>query len=182
MVDNEYKTRGAVHIVNEVFGCHPVDIAHKLHPNTWSEWIRSNRPYGFLNLDQVLNDPASRLLLAEKIGHFTTDVLTERERQVTETRFGLETGEIKSFASTRKELGISDHRVRVLQRNALFRIRPVFPREEAAILLDNKPFFTYQMAIVLNGLDRKYLAHFYPNAFSSLTNSFLYKLVTLPED
>ena len=62
-------------------------------------------------------------LLREEIGEAVDRVLEERERHVVELRYGLHTGRPLSLRETGKVLGISGERVRLIEREALRKLR-----------------------------------------------------------
>jgi len=62
-------------------------------------------------------------LLREEIGEAVERVLDERERHVVELRYGLHTGRPLSLRETGKVLGLSGERVRLIEREALRKLR-----------------------------------------------------------
>jgi RNA polymerase primary sigma factor len=62
-------------------------------------------------------------LLREEIGEAVDRVLEERERHVVELRYGLHTGRPLSLRETGKVLGLSGERVRLIEREALRKLR-----------------------------------------------------------
>src|SRR6266542_2050321 len=62
-------------------------------------------------------------LLREEIGDAVDRVLDERERHVVELRYGLHTGRPLSLRETGKVLGLSGERVRLIEREALRKLR-----------------------------------------------------------
>jgi RNA polymerase primary sigma factor len=62
-------------------------------------------------------------LLREEIGDAVERVLDERERHVVELRYGLHTGRPLSLRETGKVLGLSGERVRLIEREALRKLR-----------------------------------------------------------
>ena len=62
-------------------------------------------------------------LLRQEIGDAVDRLLDERERQVIALRYGLETGQPMSLRETGKLLGLSGERVRLIEREALRRLR-----------------------------------------------------------
>jgi RNA polymerase primary sigma factor len=62
-------------------------------------------------------------LLREEIGEAVDRVLDERERHVVELRYGLHTGRPLSLRETGKVLGLSGERVRLIEREALRKLR-----------------------------------------------------------
>jgi RNA polymerase primary sigma factor len=62
-------------------------------------------------------------LLRQEIGEAVDDLLDERERQVVALRYGLETGQPLSLRETGKVLGLSGERVRLIEREALRKLR-----------------------------------------------------------
>jgi RNA polymerase sigma factor (sigma-70 family) len=62
-------------------------------------------------------------LLRQEIGDAVDRLLDERERQVIALRYGLETGQPMSLRETGKMLGLSGERVRLIEREALRRLR-----------------------------------------------------------
>src|SRR5918999_1262238 len=62
-------------------------------------------------------------LLREEIGEAVDRVLDERERQVVALRYGLHTGRPLSLRETGKVLGLSGERVRLIEREALRKLR-----------------------------------------------------------
>jgi RNA polymerase sigma factor (sigma-70 family) len=62
-------------------------------------------------------------LLRQEVGDAVDRLLDERERQVIALRYGLETGQPLSLRETGKMLGLSGERVRLIEREALRRLR-----------------------------------------------------------
>ena len=62
-------------------------------------------------------------LLREEIGEAVEDLLDERERQVVALRYGLDSGQPLSLRETGKVLGLSGERVRLIEREALRKLR-----------------------------------------------------------
>jgi RNA polymerase sigma factor (sigma-70 family) len=62
-------------------------------------------------------------LLREEIGDAVERVLDERERHVVALRYGLENGQPMSLRETGKVLGLSGERVRLIEREALRKLR-----------------------------------------------------------
>ena len=62
-------------------------------------------------------------LLREEIGDAVDKVLDERERHVVALRYGLENGQPLSLRETGKVLGLSGERVRLIEREALRKLR-----------------------------------------------------------
>src|ERR671928_8779 len=62
-------------------------------------------------------------LLREEIGDAVDRVLDERERHVVALRYGLENGQPLSLRETGKVLGLSGERVRLIEREALRKLR-----------------------------------------------------------
>jgi RNA polymerase sigma factor (sigma-70 family) len=62
-------------------------------------------------------------LLRQEIGEAVEDLLDERERQVVALRYGLESGQPLSLRETGKVLGLSGERVRLIEREALRKLR-----------------------------------------------------------
>jgi len=62
-------------------------------------------------------------LLRQEIGEAVDELLDERERQVIALRYGLETGQPLSLRETGKVLGLSGERVRLIEREALRKLR-----------------------------------------------------------
>jgi RNA polymerase sigma factor (sigma-70 family) len=62
-------------------------------------------------------------LLREEIGEAVERLLDERERQVVALRYGLENGQPMSLRETGKVLGLSGERVRLIEREALRKLR-----------------------------------------------------------
>jgi RNA polymerase primary sigma factor len=62
-------------------------------------------------------------LLRDEIGEAVERVLDERERHVVELRYGLHTGRPLSLRETGKVLGLSGERVRLIEREALRKLR-----------------------------------------------------------
>jgi RNA polymerase sigma factor (sigma-70 family) len=62
-------------------------------------------------------------LLREEIGSAVERVLDERERHVVALRYGLENGQPMSLRETGKVLGLSGERVRLIEREALRKLR-----------------------------------------------------------
>jgi RNA polymerase primary sigma factor len=62
-------------------------------------------------------------LLRQEIGEAVEDLLDEREQQVVALRYGLETGQPMSLRETGKVLGLSGERVRLIEREALRKLR-----------------------------------------------------------
>ena len=62
-------------------------------------------------------------LLRQEIGEAVEDLLDERERQVVALRYGLDSGQPLSLRETGKVLGLSGERVRLIEREALRKLR-----------------------------------------------------------
>jgi len=62
-------------------------------------------------------------LLRQEIGEAVEDLLEERERQVVALRYGLDSGQPLSLRETGKVLGLSGERVRLIEREALRKLR-----------------------------------------------------------
>jgi len=62
-------------------------------------------------------------LLRQEIGEAVEDLLDERERQVVALRYGLDSGQPLSLRETGKILGLSGERVRLIEREALRKLR-----------------------------------------------------------
>jgi RNA polymerase sigma factor (sigma-70 family) len=62
-------------------------------------------------------------LLREEIGEAVEDLLDDRERQVVALRYGLDSGQPLSLRETGKVLGLSGERVRLIEREALRKLR-----------------------------------------------------------
>jgi RNA polymerase primary sigma factor len=62
-------------------------------------------------------------LLRQEIGEAVEDLLDERERQVGALRYGLDSGQPLSLRETGKVLGLSGERVRLIEREALRKLR-----------------------------------------------------------
>ena len=62
-------------------------------------------------------------LLREEIGAAVERILDERERHVVALRYGLHTGRPLSLRETGKVLGLSGERVRLIEREALRKLR-----------------------------------------------------------
>src|SRR5919201_662657 len=62
-------------------------------------------------------------LLREEIGEAVEELLDERERQVVALRYGLDSGQPLSLRETGKLLGLSGERVRLIEREALRKLR-----------------------------------------------------------
>src|SRR5207249_11111294 len=62
-------------------------------------------------------------LLREEIGAAVERILDERERHVVALRYGLENGQPLSLRETGKVLGLSGERVRLIEREALRKLR-----------------------------------------------------------
>ena len=62
-------------------------------------------------------------LLRQEIGEAVEDLLDERERQVVALRYGLDSGQPLSLRETGKLLGLSGERVRLIEREALRKLR-----------------------------------------------------------
>jgi RNA polymerase sigma factor (sigma-70 family) len=62
-------------------------------------------------------------LLRDEIGSAVDRVLDERERHVVALRYGLHTGRPLSLRETGKVLGLSGERVRLIEREALRKLR-----------------------------------------------------------
>jgi RNA polymerase sigma factor (sigma-70 family) len=73
-------------------------------------------------------------LLREEIADAVSRVLDERERQVVALRYGLENGQPMSLRETGKVLGLSGERVRLIEREALRKLRDSDPIAAAAAL------------------------------------------------
>ncbi|MEX0834016.1 MAG: sigma-70 family RNA polymerase sigma factor [Actinomycetota bacterium] len=71
-------------------------------------------------------------LLREEIADAVSRVLDERERQVVALRYGLENGQPMSLRETGKVLGLSGERVRLIEREALRKLRDSDPIAAAA--------------------------------------------------
>jgi RNA polymerase sigma factor (sigma-70 family) len=72
--------------------------------------------------DQAFNE-VEDALLREEIGGAVDRVLDERERHVVALRYGLENGQPLSLRETGKVLGLSGERVRLIEREALRKLR-----------------------------------------------------------
>jgi len=62
-------------------------------------------------------------LLRQEIGEAVEDLLDQRERQVVALRYGLDSGQPLSLRETGKVLGLSGERVRLIEREALRKLR-----------------------------------------------------------
>jgi len=62
-------------------------------------------------------------LLRQEIGEAVEDLLDDRERQVVALRYGLDSGQPLSLRETGKVLGLSGERVRLIEREALRKLR-----------------------------------------------------------
>jgi RNA polymerase primary sigma factor len=62
-------------------------------------------------------------LLRQEIGEAVEELLDERERQVVALRYGLDSGQPLSLRETGKVLGLSGERVRLIEREALRKLR-----------------------------------------------------------
>ena len=75
------------------------------------------------DVDAAAGPEVEDALLREEIGDAVDNVLDERERHVVALRYGLENGQPLSLRETGKVLGLSGERVRLIEREALRKLR-----------------------------------------------------------
>ena len=68
-------------------------------------------------------DAVEDAMLREEIGHAVLNVLDARERRVIALRYGLGNGHAMSLRDVGKQMGLSGERVRLIEREALRKLR-----------------------------------------------------------